>query len=276
MTDAAAVNEDSLATQTPVNIASDAVGVEAGVTAGSETLDVVETEEAVTARAETSYGVEIEAAVTARADTSRVVETEATIPAAAETSDAIDECRPQDILLQQSCDVNPTTLDPAPATEAPLEHVTDESLAKEAESGPIIDSTLVTVRRSRKSKKEPSQPVRSSRRLQQRQSRSSEFTLNLVDSLAPDQVEHVTSGMSTATDTSAEEEPAEIVPVVEQATTGREELTKTDSIIEEVLNDLQQAEIEAVDQGMWVSLFGSQFEIRKSQSVLDLVSQSSS
>lgn len=280
MADSAAENEDSLAIQTPLNIASDAVEAETAVTGGAETLDVIETEDAVTARAGTSDGVEIEAAVTIRAETSDVVETEvivtaraetslvveaeATSTARAETSEAIDECRPQAVPLQQSCDVSPTSLDPAPATEVPLEHVINDSLAKEAENGPITDTTLVTIRRGRKSKKEPSQPVRSSRRLQQRQSRSAEFTLNLVDSLAP--VEQVTSGMNIDSDQSAEEKRAEIVPDIEQATTGREELTNADDIIEEVLKDLQQ-----VDQGTWVFLFGSQFEIRKIQSVLDLV-----
>jgi len=234
LADAAAVNEDSLAIQTPVNIASDAVEAEAAVTAGAETSD----------------GVETEAAVTATADTSRVVETEPTIPVRAESLDAIDEWRSQGELLQQSCDVNPTSLDPAPATEAPLAHVTNDSLAKEAESGPITGTTLLTIRRSCKSKKEPSQPVRSSRRLQQRQSRSSEFALNLAHSLPPIQIEQVTSAMNIAGGTSAKGEPANFVPDVEQATTGHEQLTKTDSIIEEVLKDLQQADTEAIDQGM--------------------------
>jgi hypothetical protein len=55
--------------------------------------------------------------------------------------------------------------------------------------------------------------------------------------------------MNTTADRSGEEESAQIVPSVTQDESGREELTKTNSIIEEVLKDLQQAGTEPADQG---------------------------
>ncbi|KAG0627956.1 hypothetical protein M758_2G240100 [Ceratodon purpureus] len=222
---------------------------------------------------------------TARAEPSDEIETDTAVLLSAEVSDAIKtRCSSQDVLLQPTQDASLTSLNPvheteapAPATEtpaakapapalvteaqvppnetpgpvaeAPVEFLTTDSLSKEAENDPAIDTTLVTIRRGRKNKKGSSQlPLRSSKRLQQRQSSSSEFTLTTMDSSGPAQTEQVAPGMNIVADKSIEEESAQIMPVVKHVQTGCDELTMTNSIIEEVLEDLQQAAIEVLDQ----------------------------
>lgn len=226
MTVVAAVNEDSVATSG--NIPSDAVEAEVAVTAG----------------AEASVGLQLQSTDIVRAQTLRTVETEAIFPARAERSGAADECFPQDVLMQQPCDINPTSIGPLPATEAALEHMAVATLTKEAESDLYVETTSETTRWSCKSKNILLQPVRSSKRLQQRQSRSSDITRNLVDSVAHS-IEKV-ARVSIARDKSLEEELVKSVPDVERSTIGREEwtgsleLTKTDNIIEGISKDLQQ------------------------------------
>lgn len=255
---------------------------ETGALTTPSTLDPVASQGAIcetgclgagTERAEISDAIETEAAVVARVESSGAIEIEVAVVGRVNTSDAIEtQCSPQDVSLQQTRDASPFKLDPVhateappsaaeapvsvteapvPVTEAPVEYLTIDSLSIEAENGPTIDTTLVTIRRGRKSKKGPSQPpLRSSRRLQQRQSSSSEFTLTMVDSLGPARIEPVTCGINITKDKSGDDRPTQIVPDVQHDQLGREGLTKTNSIIEEVLIDLQQADIEAVDQGM--------------------------
>ena len=257
-------------------MAKTSTAVETGAMTTPSTLDPVAPRRAVceagclvevATRAETSDAIEAEAAVIARADESNAIET---------------QCSPQDVFLHQireasltRLDSVPATLAPAPTTEAtalateapepaieapappvseaPVEYLAIDSLSKEAETRPIIDTTSVTVRSGRKNKKGLSQPpVRSSRRLQQRQYCSPRFSLTMVDSLRPVETVQVISGMNLTADNSREKEPAQIAPNVKQDQTGREELSKSNSIIEEVLRDLRQADTEALDQCMRV------------------------
>jgi hypothetical protein len=217
-----AINADSLVT--PVKYVPDAVGAEAAVIAGGQT--------------------------------SHVADTEAMLPIRAETSEAVDECHPRDVLVQQSCDVNSSTLGCALVAEIPLEHAIETFPTKKAETDPIVKTNSLTTRSSRKSKKELSLPVRSSRRLQQRQLRSSGFTTCRIDPLASDQIEEVASGISIAEEMPSEVEPGEILPDKEQAITECNKLSNSykvnvlqqDQDPVESLDDLQCKEVVVSDQ----------------------------
>lgn len=255
----AAVDEPSVIQR----IASDAVGskrveTEAVVTAGAETSTAVETEPVDPGgveRCEPPNAFEIEAMIlgggtTVRdeppnADGKGTVEPEGEGIGRANTSNAIDEGCPLDVPSQQACDPCPTNFDPVPVSN-PLD---TDSLGKEAESGPTVDTTFVTMRRGRKNKKGPPQPVRSSARLQQRRTKSAESMPNLFKSSGPAQVEQVTVSGEVTRDNSGEQELGEILPDVQRAANGREKITRTSDIIGEVLKDLQEEDMEAANQG---------------------------
>nr|XP_024386615.1 uncharacterized protein LOC112287638 isoform X2 [Physcomitrium patens] len=189
--------------------------------------EVVEPGGAATVRAEMSNSVEREAVERERVATARTI-----------SSNAIDESNSHDI-------TRPTSWDFVPGNEAPV----SESLSKEAESGSVLDTAFVTARRGRKNKKGSAQPVRSSRRHQQQQSRSTKLLQTLVDSSGTAQVEQFTSGVEVTKEMFGEEEPRKVALDFEQDATGSKELTTINSIIEEVLNDLQQEDFETINQG---------------------------